>query len=206
MPHLRAEVLRGVGAWDPYNVTEDADLGIRLARFGYRTATITSTTWEEAPADLDNWFRQRTRWLKGWAQTWIVHARQPARLWRELGPRGFLGLQMLMAGILLAVLVHPLVYGLVGLAWWQGRLFTAPETQTDLALRWVAGTNFTLGLVSTIVVGALACLRRGWRRLAWAALAMPLYWLMISLAGYRSLWHLLRKPHFWEKTRHGGGG
>ena len=47
--HFRADVLRKVGGWDPFNVTEDADLGMRLARFGYRTGVIGSTTWEEAP-------------------------------------------------------------------------------------------------------------------------------------------------------------
>ena len=64
--HFRVSVLREVGAWDPYNVTEDADLGMRLARFGYRTAVIPSTTYEEAPARLGPWLRQRTRWFKGW--------------------------------------------------------------------------------------------------------------------------------------------
>ena len=76
-----AIVLRAIGGWDPYNVTEDADLGIRLARLGYRTTVIPSTTYEEAPARLRPWLRQRTRWFKGWLQTWLVHMRSPVRLW-----------------------------------------------------------------------------------------------------------------------------
>ena len=82
-------MLREIGAWDPYNVTEDADLGIRLARFGYRTTVINSTTYEEAPARLRPWLRQRTRWFKGWMQTWAVHMRSPRALLAELGPAGF---------------------------------------------------------------------------------------------------------------------
>ena len=66
--HFRTAVLREVGAWDPYNVTEDADLGVRLARFGYRTTMVRSTTYEEAPARFGPWLRQRTRWFKGWMQ------------------------------------------------------------------------------------------------------------------------------------------
>ena len=203
--HFVTERLRQAGAWDPFNVTEDADLGVRLARLGLRTGTIESTTWEESPAELANWGRQRTRWLKGWMQTWLVHTREPRRLWRELGPAAFLGFQVLMAGILVSVLLHPVAYVLVAIDWWNGRLLADASTSGELAARWIALANLGLGLVSTIGLGVFACLKRGWGRLAWSALAMPLYWLLISLAGYRSLWHLFVKPHIWEKTRHGRG-
>jgi hypothetical protein len=103
--------LRKIGGWDPYNVTEDADLGMRLARFGYRTGVIDSTTYEEAPAHLGPWLRQRTRWFKGWMQTWLVHMRRPARLLRNLGLPGFLTFQLIVGGNALAALVHPLFMG-----------------------------------------------------------------------------------------------
>src|SRR5690606_21252526 len=89
--HFRRAALEAVGGWDPYNVTEDADLGVRLARFGYRAATLTLPTREDAPDQLGAWMRQRTRWYKGWLQTWLVHTRQPLRLTRELGWRGMVG-------------------------------------------------------------------------------------------------------------------
>src|SRR6185437_5600931 len=106
--HFRTATLRAAGAWDSYNVTEDADLGMRLARLGYRTATIASTTHEEAPARLGAWLRQRTRWFKGWMQTWLVHMRSPYRLVRELGVPGFIAFQLVVGGSALAALVHPL--------------------------------------------------------------------------------------------------
>src|SRR3954471_7282333 len=87
--HFRTEILRRVSGWDAYNVTEDADLGIRLARLGYRSTVMNSSTYEEAPRRFGPWLRQRSRWFKGWAQTWAVHMRNPRRLLRELGPRGF---------------------------------------------------------------------------------------------------------------------
>jgi len=115
--HFATAVLREVGGWDAWNVTEDADLGMRLARFGYRAMMIGSTTYEEAPARLMPWLRQRTRWFKGWMQTWCVHMRQPVSLWRELGPRGFFGLQLAVGGNVLAALVHPLfLFGSVSAA------------------------------------------------------------------------------------------
>ncbi len=107
-------------AWDPFNVTEDADLGMRLVRSGYRCAMIPSTTYEEAPRHLMSWLRQRTRWLKGYVQTWLVHMRSPRQLWRELGPLGFLGFQTVVGGTILSALVHPWFYVLAGLDLAQG--------------------------------------------------------------------------------------
>ena len=97
--HFKTEILRKIGGWDAYNVTEDADLGMRLARFGYRSDVIDSTTHEEAPADIRRWLGQRTRWLKGWMQTWLVHMREPRRLFRELGLGGFLTFNSLSAAM-----------------------------------------------------------------------------------------------------------
>ena len=201
--HFRISALRAAGAWDPYNVTEDADLGIRLARLGLRTATITSTTWEEAPEDFGNWWRQRTRWLKGWMQTYLVHMRRPRRLYRELGMFQFLGLQVLMGGILVSVLAHPLIYALVGYELWSGQFMAAPESTVEAWLLGLALVNFGLGLASSIGVGVIAVVVRGRWWLAPHAILMPVYWLLISAAGYRALIQLVRQPFLWEKTRHG---
>ncbi len=201
--HFKTEALRAAGAWDPYNVTEDADLGIRLARLGLRTSTIASTTWEEAPEDPGNWWRQRSRWLKDWMQTYLVHMRQPRRLYFELGAIPFAGLQVLMGGILIAVLAHPLIYVLIAHAAWTGRLTTKPETMLQLVLFCLAIANFAIGLMSSIGVGMLAVVRRDRAGLAVYALLMPAYWLMISAAGYRALVQLVRQPYLWEKTSHG---
>ena len=104
--HFRTAVVREIGAWDAYNVTEDADLGMRLFRFGYRTEVIDSTTYEEAPGQLLPWLRQRTRWFKGWMQTWLVHMRHPFQLARQLGISGFAVFQLVVGGTILAALVQ----------------------------------------------------------------------------------------------------
>lgn len=205
MPHFRISALREVGGWDPFNVTEDADLGIRLARQGFAVRTLRSTTWEESPPDFGNWHRQRTRWLKGWMQTYLVHTRQPKRVHRELGTWRHLGLHMLMGAMLLSVLAYPWGLALVALSIADGRFFAAPVTNLEQWLWWSTALNLGLGFASAMLLGATAVWRRGWRWLAPWALAMPIYWLLISVAGYRALWQLVRQPYLWEKTHHTGG-
>jgi hypothetical protein len=201
--HFRRETLVAVGGWDPFNVTEDADLGFRLARRGWRTAVLQSTTWEEAPVNFARWFRQRTRWLKGWMQTYLVHTRQPVRLCAELGLRGALGFHVLMGGLVFLALMHPLFY--VGLAYHaaSGQLLAPAETPAGAALWAVAWVNLAAGYLTAMVVGAVSVWRRGHPGLMWSALSMPLCWLLVSAAAYRALWQLATNPYLWEKTEHG---
>jgi cellulose synthase/poly-beta-1,6-N-acetylglucosamine synthase-like glycosyltransferase len=200
--HFPRAVLDAVGGWDPYNVTEDADLGIRLARAGWRVGVLRSTTWEEAPPTFAVWRGQRTRWLKGWMQTYLVHMRSPRRLWRELGARRFLGLQVLMGGLILSALVHPWFYVLVALDLWHGRLLGIPDSLLGHSLLWIGVFNVIAGYISAIALGIVSAARRGCLGLAVHAALMPLYWLGISFAAYRALAQLVSAPYYWEKTEH----
>lgn len=209
--HFPRRVLDEAGGWDAFNVTEDADLGIRLARLGLNVRIIPSTTWEEAPPTFNIWFGQRTRWLKGWMQTYLVHMRQPGRLWRDLGTFRFLGFQVLMGGMILSALIHPWFYVAICYAIaTEGGLPFVGSMSADNWLLALAAFNLLAGYGSAMVLGALAAggrpARRGERALAWGALGMPIYWLMISCAGYRAIWQLARSPFVWEKTVHVGRG
>jgi glycosyltransferase XagB len=200
--HFPRAVLEAVGGWDPHNVTEDADLGIRLARAGWHVGMLHSTTWEEAPPTFRIWLGQRTRWLKGWMQTYLVHMREPWRLWRELGPRRFVGLQVLMGGLILSSLVHPWFYALLAFDLWAGRLVGVEHTLAGASLLWLGVFNLVAGYVSAIALGSVAAARRGRLALAAHALLMPAYWLAISYAAYRALYQLATAPYYWEKTEH----
>lgn len=200
--HFPRAVLDAVGGWDPYNMTEDADLGIRLARSGWHVGVLSSSTWEQAPSTFRVWFGQRTRWLKGWMQTYLVHMREPRRLWRELGARRFIGLQVLMGGLILSALVHPWFYVFLASNFWHGQFSSMPESVLGRSLLWIGVFNLIVGYLSAIWLGAAACARRGQRLLSAHAILMPLYWLAISLAAYRALWQLGRAPFYWEKTEH----
>jgi cellulose synthase/poly-beta-1,6-N-acetylglucosamine synthase-like glycosyltransferase len=201
--HFRASALRWLMAWDAFNVTEDADLGIRLARNGYRCRVLRSTTYEEAPARLMCWLKQRTRWLKGYIQTWLVHMRQPHLLWQELGPRGFLAFQIVVGGTILSALVHPWFYLLASFELGLGQLMAKPQSVFGWPFWLIAWFDLSAGYLASMALGLLAVRRRGYRSLLWHIPLMPLYWLLISAAAYRALWQFLTARFEWEKTEHG---
>jgi cellulose synthase/poly-beta-1,6-N-acetylglucosamine synthase-like glycosyltransferase len=199
--HFRTAILKKVGGWDAHNVTEDADLGLRLARFGYRTQMIASSTHEEAPARFGPWLKQRTRWMKGWMQTWAVHMRAPHRLWRDLGPGGFIALQLVIGGNVLAALVHPLFVVAFALALMSG---FSPWHSDEAFVVWALYClNLLAGYLGSGALGFIGLARRGLTRTAWVLCLIPIHWLLLSLAAWRALWQLRRAPHLWEKTEHG---
>jgi hypothetical protein len=201
--HFRVAVLRELGGWDPFNVTEDADLGLRLARAGYRVGTIRSATFEEAPAGSMAWLKQRTRWYKGWMQTWGVHMRAPGRLAHDLGWRGFLTVQVLLGVAILSSLVHPVSLGLLVVV-----LASATAAGADFGPSGSLVFQTTVvacigGHLSAILVGAVALCRRPLDGAAPALLLIPLHWFLLGLAAWRALIQLFRSPSSWEKTEHG---
>jgi cellulose synthase/poly-beta-1,6-N-acetylglucosamine synthase-like glycosyltransferase len=199
--HFRRDALEAVGGWDPFNVTEDADLGIRLARHGYRVDTITRPTYEDAPENFANWLPQRTRWFKGWMQTWLVHMRRPRQLWRDLGPASFLTTQIVCAGMVVSSIAHPVFLGSLG---YVCLVFARHETIGPLqsAILIVDGVNITLGYVTFLLLGVRTLLLKEKTSLWITILLTPVYWILISLAAWRALWKLYREPYHWEKTHH----
>jgi cellulose synthase/poly-beta-1,6-N-acetylglucosamine synthase-like glycosyltransferase len=201
--HFRIGVLRALGAWDPYNVTEDADLGMRLHRAGYRVETLDSTTYEEACCQSLPWVKQRTRWLKGWMQTFGVHMRAPAATLRQTGLAGFLAFQAYFAGIIVSSLAHPLFYVLLAWDAIQGTLFKAGATLRGDILLAVAIVNFIGGYAVNLALGVMSLRGTGHKGLWPHVIFVPLYWLYVSAAAYRAVWQLFRAPFYWEKTEHG---
>ena len=200
--HFPRPLIEALGAWDPYNVTEDADLGIRLARRGWRVAMIDSTTWEEAPEEFGTWMRQRTRWLKGWIQTMLVHNRRPGRLMTELGELQFLSLQALLGGLVLAALVHPWFWLLIVYEMLEDQFFGFPEALIAQTFWGLAALNLLVGYSVAMLLGVAAALRRRHFWLLGQVLLLPLYWLAMSLAAYRASYQLVFDPYLWEKTPH----
>lgn len=190
--HFRMDALRACGAWDPYNVTEDADIGFRLARGGWRMTTITLPTIESAPTAAGAWIRQRTRWIKGHLQTWLVLMRDPAGAWRGMGATGFLAAQAQLGGGLLAAFAHG------PLALWLAVAALSPDIEVD-ALSWaLAGLGYASAAYGALVAAVTA---RDPAHLR-AALTMPIYWPLASIAAARALIELIVAPHYWAKTDH----
>lgn len=200
--HIRSQVLREVGEWDPYNVTEDADLGMRLALHGYRTRMLDSITLEEAPLKLRAWHHQRGRWIKGYMQTWLVYMRRPAHLHRTLGPIGFWGFQFFIGGPCLVFLLSPLLWVLC-LAWALGFI---PAMLLPPALSYMCVALFVFGTASHLWFALQATRHWQWKRMLPAIAAYPFYWFLHSFASFRALRQLITHPHYWDKTTHGVSG
>ena len=200
--HFRTRILHRVGAWDAWNVTEDIDLGFRLARFGFAVGSLDSDTFEEAPLTVARWLPQRSRWLKGWMVTLVVHTRSPRRLLRDLGWRNAASVLVSLAGTVLGCLFGPPLLVLAAVEGASGALFR-PETPLWWVMVAASATLLAAGAVAAAWPAWLGLRRLGRPDLApWIA-TLPVYLLLVSLAAWRALIELRRDPHGWNKTEHG---
>lgn len=198
--HFRTQELRELGGWDPYNVTEDADLGLRAAADGLRVSTIQSVTWEEACSQTKAWIRQRTRWIKGYMVTAAVNTRHPIEFWKKTGFRGMIGNVGLILGTPLAFLLYPIALATT-LITYIGVQFIGLDLPEWLIIAGVI--NMLYGNLMMIVSAAITSyFRYGWR-IAVFAVFLPVYWVLHSFAAWRALFQMVRDPHRWEKTPHG---
>ncbi|HEU4895563.1 MAG TPA: glycosyltransferase [Acidimicrobiia bacterium] len=199
--HFRTAALRRIGGWDPYNVTEDADLGIRVAAVGATVGVINSTTYEEANRAYGNWIRQRSRWIKGYLQTALVHLRDPVGLVRVTGPVRAAAFMLLVGGTPLTFLATPPLMAAFVIS-----LIVDPASLEQFFPGWVLYVsvfNLLVGNALMIYLSMMGAFkRRAYRLVPWAILN-PIYWLMHSIASYKALWQLVVRPHYWEKTTHG---
>jgi hypothetical protein len=191
--HFRVDALREVGGWDAYNVTEDADLGFRLWSGRWRLGVLERPTWETPPGDLSDWLPQRTRWLKGYMQTWGVHTRRP---WR-LGGRGAFALTMTVGmGIVSASVNGP------SLAWVATTVLVAAVAGLPPQTPALALGVLILGAASAWLSCAIGARRAGISYGPTDMIVAPGYWALQSLAAAHAAWRLVREPFAWDKTRH----
>lgn len=198
--HFRTEVLRSIGAWDAFNVTEDADLGVRLARLGHKSASFLSWTAEEAPETMAGWLKQRTRWMKGWMQTLIVHNSHPRLLRDMLGWRNMVAFEVFVGGMVISIALHAVFL-----------MVTAARFGIDIVTSGAAGLWSGASLIVLLLGywGAAASSIIGLDRIGRPEIApilvrLPLYWLMGWVATVRAAIELLHRPWYWAKTHHRG--
>jgi len=199
--HFKIEALVELGAWDPFNVTEDADLGVRAYAKGYKVAIVNSTTYEEANNEPFNWIRQRSRWIKGYMQTYLVHMRNPVRLIKKVGWKGFLGFNFFVGATPVTFLIYPILL-FIFLAYVLFNISSIHLLFPDWVL-FISIFNLMVGNILMIYVNMMAVFKRRFYELILFAIANPIYWLLHSAAAYRGLYQLIVKPFYWEKTNHG---
>jgi len=199
--HFRLDVLREMDGWDPYNVTEDCDLGVRLTQSGYRVGVLNSTTFEEANTSIPNWIRQRSRWLKGYMQSYLVHMRRPIRFYRRLGGVGFWGFQFFIGGTIASALLAPFMFMMYFLWLFTHTAFFDPYFPSIVLYL----TLFNLAIANGFLIYLF--MLSGFKRKLYAlipwAITVPGYWILQSWACYKGLWQLIHNPFYWEKTDHG---
>jgi cellulose synthase/poly-beta-1,6-N-acetylglucosamine synthase-like glycosyltransferase len=198
--HFITDRLIDLAAWDPFNVTEDADLGVRLHKAGFKTAMIDSTTLEEANSDLSNWVRQRSRWIKGYIQTWLVHMRHPWRLLDQVGLKSWISFQLVVGGTFI-FLLNPIFWALT-----TAFFFTEAGFIQQLFPSFVfyaSAFQLFIGNFVFMYLNVAGSVQRGYFDLAKYALLSPLYWGLMSIAAWKGFLQLFYRPFYWEKTVHG---
>lgn len=201
--HFRKKTLQELYGWDPYNVTEDADIGIRIAQNGWRCKIIDSTTLEESPIKIGAWIRQRSRWIKGHLQTYFVHMRSPLKLYKKTGMIGFMGIQFCLGVPVFIFLISPFMWILC--ACFISGIIEIPQNMPLLFYKIMDISIFMLitGFLLQLLQAIVAVQQNKWRSMSLAIIVFPFYWILHSIASFKALWQLIKKPHYWEKTKHG---
>ncbi len=201
--HFKTSELLALEGWDAFNVTEDADLGVRLFKAGYKTAIIDSTTYEEANSQLDNWIRQRSRWIKGYIQTYFVNMRNPLTFFRQNGVHAWI-FQLLIGGKIAFCLINPFLW-IMTLAYFALHTTVGPAIEAIYPphIFYLALTSLVFGNFMFFYVYMIGCAKRSQWDLIKYLFFLPLYWFLISIASVVAIYQFIAKPHYWEKTIHG---
>ncbi|PIS04697.1 MAG: hypothetical protein COT81_05010 [Candidatus Buchananbacteria bacterium CG10_big_fil_rev_8_21_14_0_10_42_9] len=201
--HFKTAVLKELEGWDPFNVTEDCDLGIRLFRKKYTTAIIDSVTLEEANSNVRNWIRQRSRWIKGYMQTYLVHMRNPIQFARYNGWHALI-FQLVVGGKIAFALINPILW-ITTIAYFSARATIGPtiEELFPSAVFFMAAMSLVFGNFLFLYYYMIGLAKRNQWELIKHVYFIPFYWMITSIASYLAFYQLLVKPHYWEKTHHG---
>ena len=201
--HFRTKILKSLHGWDAFNVTEDCDLGSRLFKSGYTTAIVDSTTYEEANSHLGNWIRQRSRWIKGYLQTFLVHNRHPLQFVRDHGWHAVI-FQLIVGGKIAFMLINPFLW-LMTFSYFALYRFVGPAIESiyPAPVFYMAAFSAVFGNFLYLYYYMIGCAKRGHWDLVKYVFFIPLYWLLISVAGFKAFFQLIVRPHYWEKTHHG---
>ncbi len=202
--HFKTKNIQLLKGWDAFNVTEDCDLGIRLAKEGYNTAIINSTTLEEANSELGNWFRQRGRWIKGYMQTYLVHMRNIFSFLNLPKKYHAAIFQIIVGGRIFSLLINPFLW-ITTIAYFADRAqFAKPiESFFPTPILYIGTLSFIFGNFLYLYYYMIGAAKRQQYSIIKYALFTPFYWLLMSITAWLALYKIVMQPHYWAKTKHG---
>jgi glycosyltransferase XagB len=202
--HFKKTDIIELKGWDSFNVTEDCDLGMRIVKKGYRTAVMDSTTYEEANSGMMNWFDQRTRWIKGYIQTYFVHMRSPHHFLKHLPDPHVITFQLIVGGKIASMLINPIMWG-VTISYFLFRSTLGPQIEAfyPTPILYLAVLCIIFGNFLYLYYYMVGCAKRGQWSLIKYVFLVPVYWLAMSAAAYTAWYRLVKQPHYWSKTKHG---
>ncbi len=202
--HFRMASLRNIGGWDAFNVTEDCDLGMRLAKKGFRTAIVESTTYEEANSDIRNWYNQRSRWIKGYIQTYLVHNRKQKEFFKNNRIKDFFSFQFVVGAKILAVFINPIMWVITACYFlFRAKIGLFIESFFPGPILYIGSFSLVFGNFLYIYYYMIGASKRGQNALVKYVFTVPLYWLGMSLAAWKAVYEIFVRPHHWSKTQHG---
>ena len=202
--HFRADLLHELGGWDAFNVTEDCDLGMRLAKRGYKTAIIDSTTYEEANSDVLNWYNQRSRWIKGYIQTYFVHMRNPREYFTKGKGKDFFLFQLIVGGKILSLFINPVMWVMtVSYFLFRAKIGLAIEALFPGPILYIGLFSLIFGNFLYMYNYMVGSVKRGQDGLIKYVFLVPFYWLGMSIAAWKAMYEIVVRPHYWSKTVHG---
>jgi cellulose synthase/poly-beta-1,6-N-acetylglucosamine synthase-like glycosyltransferase len=201
--HFKTSILKKLHAWDSFNVTEDCDLGVRLYQEGYKTAIVDSVTLEEANSNAKNWIRQRSRWIKGYLQTYLVHMRDPISFVKNHGIHALI-FQLVIGMRMVFMVINPILWTMTILYFAAYQIFGPTiESLYPSFVFYFAVFSLIFGNFMYIYIYMIGAAKRGHWGVIKYVLLIPFYWVMASLAAVMAIYQLITKPHYWEKTNHG---
>ncbi|MGB9678098.1 MAG: glycosyltransferase family 2 protein, partial [Candidatus Ratteibacteria bacterium] len=185
--HFKTDILKKLKGWDPFNVTEDCDLGTRIFMSGYRTKVLDTTTWEEANSELTNWIKQRSRWVKGYIQTYFVHLRDPFKLIKKIGFKNFLHFNLIVGGNFFVLCFNPIAW--VFLLIW---VFSPQKIYFPNLFFMIVTPVLLFGNIIFVIINILGVLKRKWYKLVIPAIFSPFYWILMSIGALKGLFQFFK--------------
>lgn len=186
--HFKTKELLKIGGWDAYNVTEDAELGIRIAKNGYKTDIIYSYTLEESTITIKDFILQRSRWLKGFLITFLINILD----FKSTLKLDFLNILQIIFSLGMAFFGFfsiPLII-----------FFSFFITPNELLIS-LYSTNLICGILY-LMICYIVGLREKFTNYNKAFYFLPLYFALHICASIVAFWDFFKSPFHWRKTRH----